>query len=111
MEETPILEVAPLVAIHPSMEKKTNIMTPKELNLLRETYSFSQGVQIRLPEEKETITSTRPSEVAFYEASFQAGLRFPIHPTIRLILIFYNICPAQLVPNAWRRIICAMALW
>ena len=69
-------------------------MTPKELDLLRDTYSFSQGVQIRLPEENETILSTRPGEVAFYEASFPAGLRFPIHPTIRLILMFYNICPS-----------------
>ena len=83
------------------MEKEHNIMTFKELDLLRETYSFPQDVQIRLPEENEIILSTRPGEVAFYEASFPAGLRFPIHPTIRLILIFYNICPAHLIPNAW----------
>ncbi|GFY95142.1 hypothetical protein Acr_10g0005270 [Actinidia rufa] len=67
--------------------------------------------EIRLPDEGETITSTRPGEVAFYEAAFPAGLRFPIHNTIRLILQFYNICPAQLVPNAWRSIACSMALW
>ncbi|GFZ16041.1 hypothetical protein Acr_25g0004500 [Actinidia rufa] len=66
---------------------------------------------IRLPDEGETITSTRPGEVAFYEAAFPAGLRFPLHNTIRLILQFYNICPAQLVPNAWRSIACSMALW
>ncbi|GFZ20083.1 hypothetical protein Acr_28g0007880 [Actinidia rufa] len=64
-----------------------------------------------LPDEGETITSTRPGEVAFYEAAFPAGLRFPVHNTIRLILQFYNICPAQLVPNAWRSIACSMALW
>ncbi|GFZ19865.1 hypothetical protein Acr_28g0005700 [Actinidia rufa] len=38
---------------------------------------------VRLPDEGEIITSTRPGEVAFYEAAFPAGLRFPIHPTIR----------------------------
>ena len=86
-------------------------MTPEELDLLRETYFFPQGIQIRLPEENETILSVRPSEVAFYKASFQAGLRFSIYPTVRLILMYYNICPAQLVPNAWRSIVCAMALW
>ena len=75
-------------------------MTLKELDLLKETYSFPQSIQIRLPEEKETIILAHPGEVAFYEASFQAGLRFSIYPTIRLILIFYNICPAQLIPNA-----------
>ncbi|GFY88916.1 hypothetical protein Acr_06g0008560 [Actinidia rufa] len=86
-------------------------MTLEELNTLRDTYSFPSRVQIRLPDEGETITFTHPSEVAFYEAAFPAGLRFPLHPTIRLILQFYNICLAQLVPNAWRSIACSMALW
>ncbi|GFS38894.1 hypothetical protein Acr_00g0060020 [Actinidia rufa] len=104
-------EESSLVAIHPSVEEKTNIMTLEELNALRDIYSFPSGVQIRLPEEGETITSTSPGEVAFYEAAFPAGLRFPVHNTIRLILQFYNICPAQLVPNAWRSIACSMALW
>ncbi|GFZ04834.1 hypothetical protein Acr_17g0004060 [Actinidia rufa] len=79
-------EESSLVAIHPSVEEKTNIMTLEELNALRDIYSFPSGVQIRLPEEGETITSTRPGE-------------------------FYNICTAQLVPNAWRSIACSMALW
>ena len=85
-------------------------MTPEELDLLRETYSFPQNVQIRLSEENETITSTYPGEVAFYEAFFHASLRFPIHPTTRFILLFYNIFPAQLVSNAWQSIVGAMAL-
>ncbi|GFY85493.1 hypothetical protein Acr_04g0002310 [Actinidia rufa] len=105
------LEESLLVAFHPSVEEKTNIMTLEELDALRDTYSFPSGVQIRLPDEGETITSTRPGEVAFYEAAFPTGLRFPLHNTIRLILQFYNICPAQLVPNAWRSITCSMALW
>ncbi|GFY89241.1 hypothetical protein Acr_06g0011810 [Actinidia rufa] len=104
-------EENPLVAIHPSVEEKTNIMTIEELNALRETYSFPPEVRARLPDEGETITSIHPGEVAFYEAAFPAGLRFPLHNTIRLILQFYNICPAQLVPNAWRSITCSMALW
>ena len=82
------------------MEEKTNIMTLKELDALREAYSFPSRVRVRLLGEGETITSARPSEVAFYDAAFTAGLRFPLHPTIRLILQFYNICPTQLVPNA-----------
>ncbi|GFZ00820.1 hypothetical protein Acr_14g0004550 [Actinidia rufa] len=79
-------EESPLVAVHPSVEEKTNIMTLEELDALRDTYSFPSGVQIRLPDEGETITSTRPVE-------------------------FYNICPTQLVPNVWRSIACSMALW
>ncbi|GFZ16732.1 hypothetical protein Acr_26g0000020 [Actinidia rufa] len=53
----------------------------------------------------------RQGEVAFYEAAFQAGLRLPIHPTIREILVHYKICPAQLSPNAWRSVICSLVIW
>ncbi|GFY96533.1 hypothetical protein Acr_11g0008390 [Actinidia rufa] len=76
-------EESSLVAIHPSVEEKTNIMTLEELNALGTFIPFPPVVQIRLPEEEETITSTRPGEVAFYEAAFPAGLRFPVHNTIR----------------------------
>ncbi|GFZ14616.1 hypothetical protein Acr_24g0008060 [Actinidia rufa] len=86
-------------------------MTLEQLDALPEAYSFPPRVWVRLPEEGETITSARPGEVAFYEAAFPVGLRFSLHPTIRLILQFYNICPTQLVPNAWRSIICSMEMW
>ena len=76
-------------------------MTQDELDRLKESHSFPPKVQIRLPEEDETIASTRPGEVAFYEVAFHAGLRLPLHHIIRRVLYFYNICPAQLVPNAW----------
>ncbi|GFZ06468.1 hypothetical protein Acr_18g0006380 [Actinidia rufa] len=61
----------------------TSSVMGEELNALRDTYSFPPGVRIRLPDEGETITSTCPGEVAFYEAAFPAGLRFSLHPTIR----------------------------
>ncbi|GFS40836.1 hypothetical protein Acr_00g0070790 [Actinidia rufa] len=72
-----------MVAIAPSIEQVINIMTLDELDLLRESYSFPHHVQLRIPKEGETITSTRSSEMAFYEAAFPIGLCFPIHPTIR----------------------------
>ena len=80
-------------------------MTQGELDHLRELCFFPIGVQMRLPKANETIESTRSSEVAFYEATFSAGLHFPIYRTLRKILILYNICPAQLVPNGWRSMI------
>ncbi|GFZ00417.1 hypothetical protein Acr_14g0000530 [Actinidia rufa] len=57
------------------------------------------------------ILSTGYGEVAFYEATFPTGLRFSIHPTIKQILNFYDICPAQLSPNAWRSIISMLVIW
>ena len=67
------------------------MITQGELDRLQESFSFSIGNQIRLPEVDETIMSTRPSKVAFYKDAFQAGLRLFIHPIIRRILVYYNI--------------------
>ena len=63
-------------------------MTQDNLDYLRESCFISSSIQIRLPEVGETIESGRPSEVAFYEVAFHAGLCLPIHPTIRMILHF-----------------------
>ena len=67
-------------------------MTIDEFDSLKDSYSFPSNVQIKMLKEGETIASTRPGEVALYEDAFQVDLHFPIHPTIRMILQFYNIC-------------------
>ncbi|GFY89100.1 hypothetical protein Acr_06g0010400 [Actinidia rufa] len=94
-----------------SLTKEGNVMTQAELDKLGSTYSFPSGIRLRIPGDSETILSARQGEVAFYEAAFQAGLRLPIHPTIREILVHYKICPAQLSPNAWRSVICSLVIW
>ncbi|GFY96575.1 hypothetical protein Acr_11g0008810 [Actinidia rufa] len=94
-----------------SLTKEVNVMSQAELDKLGSTYSFPSGVRLRIPGDGETILSARQGEVAFYEAAFLAGLRFPIHPTIREILVHYKICPAQLSPNAWRSVICSLVIW
>ncbi|GFZ18399.1 hypothetical protein Acr_27g0001380 [Actinidia rufa] len=88
-----------------SLTKENNVMSQAELDNLGATYSFPLGIRLWIPGDGETILSARQGEVAFYEAAFLAGLRLPIHPTIRKILIHYKICPAQLSPNAWRSVI------
>ena len=93
------------------LEKEINVMTQGGLGRMREVYSFPAGIQAKIPEEGETILSTRPSEVAFYEVVFPVGLRFPIHPTIKRILNFYNICPAQLSHNVWRSVVYVLVIW
>ncbi|GFS35111.1 hypothetical protein Acr_00g0037930 [Actinidia rufa] len=101
---------------HPEMDtsnliKEVNIMNQGDLDKLREKYSFPPGIQLRIPGEGEMILSTRPGEVAFYEAFFPTGLRFPILPIIRRILNHYKICPAQLSPNAWKCVVCSLMIW
>ena len=40
-----------------------------------------------------------PKMVCFFEAAFENGLRFPLHPFINNILQHFNVCPSQLSPN------------
>ncbi|GFZ10626.1 hypothetical protein Acr_22g0000240 [Actinidia rufa] len=94
-----------------SLTKEGNAMSQAELDKLGSTYSFPSGIRLRIPGDGETILSARQGEVAFYEAAFLVGLRLPLHPTIRKILIHYKICPAQLSPNAWRSVICSLVIW
>ena len=69
-----------------SLEKEDNIMTPDDLDCLRESCIILSAIQIRLPKAGETIGSARLGEVASYEAAFHAG-----QPTIKMILQLYNI--------------------
>ena len=42
-----------------------------------------------------------PKMVCFFEAAFDNGLRFPLHPFIKGVLQHFNVCPSQLSPNGW----------
>ncbi|PSS08094.1 UBX domain-containing protein [Actinidia chinensis var. chinensis] len=92
-------------------KREFNIMTQGDLDRLIESYSFLLGIQAKIPEEGETILFNHLGELAFYKAAFHAGLRLPIHPTIKRILNFYNICPIQLSPNAWQSVACVLVVW
>ena len=39
------------------------------------------------------------------------GLRLPLHPLARNLLIFLGIIPEQLAPNGWRFLMGAVHLW
>ena len=52
-----------------------------------------------------------PGQGSFLWSCFPCRLRLPIHTTIKRILNFYNICLAQLSPNAWRCVICVLVIW
>ena len=42
-----------------------------------------------------------PKMVCFFEAAFENGLRFPLHPFTKTVMQHFNVCPAQLSPNFW----------
>ena len=39
--------------------------------------------------------------VCFFQAAFENGLRFPLHPFIKNVLQHFNVFPSQLSPNFW----------
>ena len=59
------------------------------LSHFRDRFQFPERVRIRLPHKKERACHFSPGEVCFYEAAFQSGLRYPVHP-------FYNGSPKPL---------------
>lgn len=65
----------------------------------RDRFQFPEEVRICLPCEGEKAYHFSPREVCFYEAAFQCGLRFPIHPFIMELLNHFNIAPRQLMLN------------
>ncbi|GFS30824.1 hypothetical protein Acr_00g0014360 [Actinidia rufa] len=77
-------EGSPSVDTQPLPNRETNIMTQGELDRLRESRSFPAKNQIRLSEADETIAR---------------------------IMVYYNICPAQLTPNAWQSVVSTVVLW
>ena len=46
--------------------------------------------------------------VYFFEAAFENGLRFPLHPFIKSVLQHFNVCPSQLSPNFWGVLVCLL---
>ncbi len=49
--------------------------------------------------------------MVFYEADFNAGLRFPLQLFMRELLKRLRLSPGQLTPNAWWTVISYMVLW
>ena len=59
----------------------------------RDRFQFPERVRVCLPHKEERVCHFSPGEVCFYEAAFQYGLRFPVHPFIMELLGHFNIAP------------------
>lgn len=74
-------------------------------------YQFPPLVEIRFPELDQRACTFFLEEVCFYEVYFHCGLCFPIYPFCREVLSHLKIASRQLVPNAWRTMVCCMVVW
>ena len=59
------------------------------------------GVRVRCPDFLTSYIVQVPKMVCFFEAAFENGLRFPLHPFIKSVLQHFNVCSAQLSPNVY----------
>ena len=59
------------------------------------------GVQVWCPNLLTSYIAQVPKTVCFFEAAFENGLHFPLHPFIKNVLQHFNVCPSQISPNFW----------
>ena len=83
----------------------------KTLSRFKDRFQFPDRVRVCLPSEEERACHFFPEEVCFYEATFQCGLRLPVHPFFMELLSHFGIAPRQLVPNSWRIVVSLMGIW
>ena len=75
-------------------------MTEYELALIRRHYHVTDYVQFCLPGPADVPTRLPPWFIAVYWDYFIRGLRLPLHPFIREVLLNLEISLPQLNPNA-----------
>jgi hypothetical protein len=75
-------------------------MKVKELKRIRDRYQNPDAIALHIPDLDERACSSKFDDVAFYEADFQAGLRFLMQPFIRELLDRVCFSLGQLAPNA-----------
>ena len=59
-------------------------------------YGPPSGVQIWCPNILTSYVVSVPKMVCFFEAAFENGLHFPLHPFIKSVLQHFNVCPSQI---------------
>jgi hypothetical protein len=70
------------------------------LDKYRRRFQIPEDIILRIPNSNERACSSKYGDVAFYEADFRAGLRFPMQPLMRELLDSLNLSLVQLAPNA-----------
>ena len=64
-------------------------------------YGPSSGVRIWCPDLLTSYVVLVPKTVCFFEAAFENGLHFPLHPFTKNVLQHFNVYPSQLTPTFW----------
>ena len=74
---------------------------PSFAKIFATCYGPLSGVRIWCPDILTSYVVYVPKMVCFFEAAFENGLRFPLHPFIKSVLQHFNVRSSQLSPNFW----------
>ncbi|KAL2461913.1 Uncharacterized protein Adt_45333 [Abeliophyllum distichum] len=85
-----------------NIPKHPSTYTESTLKRTIDHFYMSEGHRYRAPGPTEYLPIGRPGEVAIYQDSLKAGLRFPLHPFLVEFFCTLNLSSGQLVPNALR---------
>uniref|UniRef100_A0A2N9GRU2 Uncharacterized protein n=1 Tax=Fagus sylvatica TaxID=28930 RepID=A0A2N9GRU2_FAGSY len=94
-----------------AMSYLSKVVAVEDLDKYMTKYQIPEDVVLRIPESDEVACSSRYDDVAFYDADFKSGVRFPLQPLMRELLDRLNLAPGQLAPNAWRTVVGSMVMW
>ena len=73
-------------------------------------YTIPMDIEAQVPSEFERADHPQDGWIAVYELFFEVGLCLPNPKLARKILLNFNLAPTQLMPKAWRIIICYVML-
>jgi hypothetical protein len=83
-----------------------------DIDRIRGRYQIHDDVVLRIPDSDERACCPKyEGDIAFYEADFQAGLRFPMQPFVRELLDYLSLASGQVASNGWWTIISCMVMW
>ncbi|KAL2506182.1 Uncharacterized protein Adt_21803 [Abeliophyllum distichum] len=85
-----------------TIPKSPSTYTENTLKRTVNHFFLSKAHNYRAPESTEYLPTGRPGEVAIYQDSLKAGLRFPLHTFLVEFFCTFNLSPGQLVSNALR---------
>ena len=75
-------------------------LTGKDEQRIKDRFQFLDFVKIRIPSDEERACHSYADEICFYEADFNSGHRFPVHPFVKDLFSYLHLASAQLVPNS-----------
>ncbi|KAL2246835.1 UNVERIFIED_CONTAM: hypothetical protein Sindi_2535800 [Sesamum indicum] len=95
----------PQPVVHPTPWAEIVSTVKLQTQKIKEKFFIPSSYEIIIPLSSDRMHRPPPGFCSFSLQHFEAGLRFPLPPSVALILRRLNLCPMQLSPNSIRHII------